>query len=287
MKKRKALGKGLDALISSDKKNPKENELKKVRIKNIVPNKYQPRKKFDEEEIDELASSIEANGLIQPIVVRKKKEDLYEIISGERRYRALKKLDVKKVPVIIKQIKSEEQMLVMAMIENLQRENLNPIEESMGFKKLRDDYDLVQKDIAKIVGKSRTYITNSLRLLKLDEKTKKELENKNISAGHGRALLGINDIKYRHKVLEKIKKEALSVREVEKIVSNQNKIKKKKKKKEKKRDPEIVAIEDKLQEKFGTKVSIKKQKKGGAIKIKFYKDKDLQRIMEILEVQLD
>lgn len=287
MKKRKALGKGLEALISSDSKNSKKNELKKVRIKNIVPNKYQPRKKFDEKEIEELASSIETNGLIQPIVVRKKKEDLYEIISGERRYRALKKIDVKKVPVIIKQIKSEEQMLVMAMIENLQRENLNPLEESLGFKKLRDVYDLVQKDIAKIVGKSRTYITNSLRLLRLDEKSKKALENEKISAGHGRALLGIDDENERKKILKKIIKRGLSVREVEKIVSKRNRVQTSNKKKEKKRDPEIVAIEDKLQEKFGTKVSINKQKKGGAIKIKFYKDKDLKRIMDILEVQLD
>jgi ParB family chromosome partitioning protein len=189
--------------------------------------------------------------------------------------------------VIVKQIKSEEQMLVMAMIENLQRENLNPLEESFGFKKLRDDYDLVQKDIARIVGKSRTYITNSLRLLRLDKKTKKALENEKITAGHGRALLGIDNTRERHKILKKIIDKGLSVREVEKIVSKRNRVKKTEKKKEQPRDPEIVAIEDKLQEKFGTKVSVNKKKKGGAIKIKFYKDKDLQRIMDILEVSID
>jgi len=281
--KRKALGKGLDALISSSNK---DSELRKVKLENIVPNEYQPRHTFNQKEIDELAQSIKENGLIQPIVVREKNEGVFEIVSGERRFRALKSLNKKRVPVIVKKIKSEKEMLLLAMIENLQRENLNPIEESRGFEKLIEDYSLVQKEVAEVVGKSRTYVTNSLRLLNLDKETKKAVEDNKISAGHGRALLSIKDLDRRKEVLKKILKKGLSVREVEKIASSSKKIKPRKKPK-KEKPKEILVLENKLQEKFGTKVTIKNKKKGGAINIKYYETEDLNRILDILEVNLN
>ena len=281
--KRKALGKGLDALISSSNK---DSELRKVKLENIVPNEYQPRHTFNQKEIDELAQSIKENGLIQPIVVREKKDGVFEIVSGERRFRALKSLNKKRVPVIVKKIESEKEMLLLAMIENLQRENLNPIEESRGFEKLIEDYSLVQKEVAEVVGKSRTYVTNSLRLLNLDKETKKAVEDNKISAGHGRALLSIKDLDRRKEVLKKILKKGLSVREVEKIASSSKKIKPRKKPK-KEKPKEILILENKLQEKFGTKVTIKNKKKGGAINIKYYETEDLNRILDILEVNLN
>jgi len=281
--KRKALGKGLDALISSSNK---DSELRKVKLENIVPNEYQPRHTFNQKEIDELAQSIKENGLIQPIVVREKKDGVFEIVSGERRFRALKSLNKKRVPVIVKKIESEKEMLLLAMIENLQRENLNPIEESRGFEKLIEDYSLVQKEVAEVVGKSRTYVTNSLRLLNLDKETKKALEDNKISAGHGRALLSIKDLAQRKEVLKKILNNGLSVREVEKIASSSKKIKPRKKPK-KEKPKEILVLENKLQEKFGTKVTIKNKKKGGAINIKYYETEDLNRILDILEVNLN
>jgi len=281
--KRKALGKGLDALISSSNK---DSELRKVKLENIVPNEYQPRHTFNQKEIDELAQSIKENGLIQPIVVREKNEGVFEIVSGERRFRALKSLNKKRVPVIVKKIKSEKEMLLLAMIENLQRENLNPIEESRGFEKLIEDYSLVQKEVAEVVGKSRTYVTNSLRLLNLDKETKKAVEDNKISAGHGRALLSIKDLDRRKEVLKKILKKGLSVREVEKIASSSKKIKPRKKPK-KEKPKEILVLENKLQEKFGTKITIKNKKKGGAINIKYYETEDLNRILDILEVNLN
>ena len=281
--KRKALGKGLDALISSSNK---DSELRKVKLENIVPNEYQPRHTFNQKEIDELAQSIKENGLIQPIVVREKKEGVFEIVSGERRFRALKSLNKKRVPVIVKKIESEKEMLLLAMIENLQRENLNPIEESRGFEKLIEDYSLVQKEVAEVVGKSRTYVTNSLRLLNLDKETKKAHEDNKISAGHGRALLSIKDLAQRKEVLKKILNNGLSVREVEKIASSSKKIKPRKKPK-KEKPKEILILENKLQEKFGTKVTIKNKKKGGAINIKYYETEDLNRILDILEVNLN
>jgi ParB family chromosome partitioning protein len=290
----RGLGKGLDALIpvSNDVKNDKkvnvsaENEKGAetlVKITMVEPNREQPRKNFDEDALNELAESIKQFGLLQPILVQDRK-DHYEIIAGERRWRAAKLAGLKEVPVIIKNL-TEQEIVEISLIENIQRENLNPIEEALAYKKLLNEFHLKQEEVAERVSKSRTAVTNSMRLLKLEEEVQKMVVEELITTGHARALLGIEDGDQQIAVAKKIVDEKLSVRDIEKLVKNMNKpAKEKKAAKEKNVDFIYQDIEEKLKISLGTKVSVSAKENGsGKIEIEFYSNDDLERLLEILK----
>ena len=290
----RGLGKGLDALIpvSSDVKNNKRanssSEKEKgpetlVKITMVEPNREQPRKTFDEESLNELAESIKQFGLLLPILVQDMK-DYYEIIAGERRWRAAKIAGLKEVPVIIKNL-TEQEIVEISLIENIQRENLNPIEEALAYKKLLNEFHLKQEEVAERVSKSRTAVTNSMRLLKLAEEVQKMVVKEEITTGHARALLGIEDEEQQISTAKKIVDEKLSVRDIEKLVKNMNKPAKEKKSSEQKnRDFIYQDIEEKLKLSLGTKVSISAKENGsGKIEIEFYSGDDLERLLDILK----
>ena len=290
----RGLGKGLDALIpvSSDVKNNKKtngsSEMEKgqetlVKITMVEPNREQPRKTFDEEALNELAESIKQFGLLQPILVQDRK-DYYEIIAGERRWRAAKIAGLKEVPVIINNL-TEKEIVEISLIENIQRENLNPIEEALAYKKLLNEFHLKQEEVAERVSKSRTAVTNSMRLLKLAEEVQEMVVKEEITTGHARALLGIEDPEQQISTARKIVDEKLSVRDIEKLVKNMNKpAKEKKLSKEKNYDFIYQDIEEKLKLSLGTKVSIAAKENGsGKIEIEFYSGDDLERILEMLK----
>lgn len=292
MAKKTGLGKGLDSLIPVHNNTEKEKAVvekvveKKtdtvVRITEIEPNKGQPRKNFNEDALEELADSIKQFGLIQPLVVQKR-DGYYEIIAGERRWRAAKKAGLKEVPVIIRDY-TDEEMMEIALIENLQREDLNPIEEAQAYKKLINDYKLKQDEIAEKVSKSRVAITNSMRLLKLSEKVQDMIVDEMISSGHGRALLALNDKKMQEELANRIFDEKLSVRETEQIVKALNNPKEKKKKEEYSDNFVYEKIENEFKEIIGTNVSIKRKSQDkGKIEIEYYSTEDLERIIDLMK----
>ena len=293
--KRMGLGKGLDSLIpdnksaktpKTEKKKPEETaELKSgeqmMKINMVEPNRDQPRRNFEEDALLELADSIKQYGVLQPLIVRKR-NDYYEIIAGERRWRAAKMAGVKEVPVIIKEY-NEQEILEIALIENIQRENLNPIEEAMAFKKLLEEFNLKQDEVAERVSKSRTAVTNSMRLLKLDQRVQQMIIDDMISTGHARALLAIDDPEQQYALANKIFDEKLSVRETEKLIKE---IKNPKKPKEKKAVENAFIyedIEDKMKQVLGTKVHVASKGKGkGKIEIEYYSDKELERMFDMI-----
>ena len=293
--KRKGLGKGLDSLIpenksakvssSESKKTEETAEFKSgeqmMKINMVEPNREQPRRNFEEDALLELADSIKQYGVLQPLIVRKRK-DYYEIIAGERRWRAAKMAGMKEVPVIIKEY-NEQEILEIALIENIQRENLNPIEEAMAYKKLLEEFNLKQDEVAERVSKSRTAVTNSMRLLKLDQKVQQMIIDDMISTGHARALLAIDDPEQQYMLANKIFDEKLSVRETEKLIKE---IKNPKKQKEKKIIENAFIyedIEDKMKQVLGTKVHVASKGKGkGKIEIEYYSDKELERMFEMI-----
>lgn len=290
----RGLGKGLDALIpvsgepKGNKKTGGEGGKEKgpetlVKITMVEPNREQPRKTFDEEALNELAESIRQFGLLQPILVQDRK-DHYEIIAGERRWRAAKIAGLKEVPVIIKNL-TEQEIVEISLIENIQRENLNPIEEALAYKKLLNEFHLKQEEVAERVSKSRTAVTNSMRLLKLQDEVQKMVVDEEITTGHARALLGIEDGEQQIACAKKIVDEKLSVRDVEKLVKNMNKpAKEKKETKENKVNFIYQDIGEKLKRFFGTKVSVTGKENGaGKIEIEFYSNEDLERILDILK----
>lgn len=292
----KGLGKGLDALIpeeSSRKITVKpqkevvvEKAVKKeevmVKISDIEPNREQPRKNFDEDSLLELAESIKQFGVIQPLIVQKK-GDYYEIIAGERRWRAAKLAGLKEVPVIVKKY-TEQEIVEISLIENIQRENLNPIEEAQAYKRLLTEFNLKQDEVAERVSKSRTAVTNSMRLLKLDEKVQQMVIDDMISSGHARALLAIEDKELQATLAVRIFDEKLSVREVERLVRNLQ-AKEPEKKKEQKNNSFIYKdIEEKIKSILGTKVNvIHKDNNKGKIEIEYYSNEELERLMELFE----
>ena len=279
MAKKTGLGKGLDSLIPVHNNTEKEMAVveKVVEKKtDIEPNKGQPRKNFNEDALEELADSIKQFGLIQPLVVQKR-DGYYEIIAGERRWRAAKKAGLKEVPVIIRDY-TDEEMMEIALIENLQREDLNPIEEAQAYKKLINDYKLKQDEIAEKVSKSRVAITNSMRLLKLSEKVQDMIVDEMISSGHGRALLALNDKKMQEELANRIFDEKLSVRETEQIVKALNNPKEKKNKEEYSDNFVYEKIENEFKEIIGTNVSIKRK-----IEIDYYSTEDLERIIDLMK----
>lgn len=277
MATKKGLGKGLSALLEL---SDLDNEIKKVNINEIEPNLEQPRKRFDSNKIKELSKSIKKHGIIQPIIVQKE-ENYYKIIAGERRWRAAKLAELTEVPVIIKDI-SKRDIMEIALIENIQREDLNPIEEAMAFKELINEYKITHEELSKIIGKSRTAITNSIRLLTLSEKVQKALIENKITAGHARAIITINDHDIQNKILDLIIKNDMTVRNVEEFIKNKAKRKEEKQIKELNEEEMILLnIEKSLQDRLGTKVTIKNNKKDkGKITIEYYSKDELERLLD-------
>ena len=292
--KKGGLGRGLDALFADvPVKAPKETEVIKnredgdekdtvryVKIHDIMPNANQPRKTFNEEKIEELAASIREHGIIQPIVGRKKSRG-YEIVAGERRWRAAIKAELSQVPCLIRNLDDEQNMLI-AIIENMQREDLNPIEEAEGLRQMTETFGMTQEQVSRSVGKSRPYITNSMRLLKLPEYIRESIADGRISAGHGRTLIAASDEDMRRSIWEKMIKEGLSVREAEKLAAGSPGAKKRKPA-SKRKNPDVVRVEEDLKDIFGTKVSINAAGKKGKIEIEYYSGDELNRLIELLK----
>lgn len=296
MVKKGGLGKGLDTLIpaGSMKKTVSqpqkevivEKVVKKeevmVKITEVEPNREQPRKNFDEDALLELADSIKQFGIIQPLIVQKK-DDYYEIIAGERRWRAAKLAGLKEVPVIIKNYTDQERVII-ALIENIQRENLNPIEEAQAFKRLLSEFSLKQDELAESVSKSRAAVTNSMRLLKLDERVQQMVIDEKISTGHARALLGVEDKELQYAMANRIFDEKLSVRETERLVKAINEEKPEKKSKKIENEFIYKDIEEKIKMILGTQVKVNhKNSNKGKIEIEYYSNEELERIMDLLE----
>jgi ParB family chromosome partitioning protein len=292
----RGLGKGLDALIpsASPKAGKVDTKAKAVtvdenddspksivKITKVEPNREQPRKNFDEDALNELAESIKQFGVLQPILVQDRK-DYYEIIAGERRWRAAMKAGLKEVPVIIKNL-TEQEIMEISLIENLQREDLNPIEEALAYKRLLTEFNLKQEEVAERVSKSRTAVTNSMRLLKLDPSIQKMLEDGELTTGHARALLAIEDNDKQVVAAKKIVSDKLSVRDVEKLVKDFGKPAKEKKKSNDEMDVFYKDIEEKLKRSLGTKVSVNSKGEGaGEVKIEFYNFDELDKLVSLL-----
>lgn len=296
--KKSGLGRGLDALFADavpviddeedikDKTKKKEAkgddgaEVQYINIHDIMPNLNQPRKTFQEDKIEELAASIKEHGIIQPIVVRRR-ENGYEIVAGERRWRAARKAELVRVPCLIRELTDEQNML-FAIIENMQREDLNPIEEAEGLQHMIRTFGMTQEQVSRSVGKSRPYIANALRLLKLPEDIVAQIAQGNLSAAHGRTLAGVEDDAVKEQLCEKIMKESLSVRETEQLVSNLAKGQKRRPAK-KVKDPDEARVEDELKEALGTRVNIRRTGKKGKIEIEFFGSDELERLIELLK----
>ena len=298
--KRSGLGKGLDSLIQDKNSKNLKSTVKKevnlgsgektaeanngqvmIRTNKIEPNREQPRKEFDEDSLLELADSIKQFGVLQPLLVQKKK-DYYEIIAGERRWRAAKLAGIKEIPVIIKEY-TEQEIVEISLIENIQRENLNPIEEAMAFKRLLEEFKLKQDEVAERVSKSRTAVTNSMRLLKLSARVQQMVIDDMISTGHARALLAIDNEEQQYTLANKIFDEKLSVRETEKLVKS---LKNPKKEPEKVKNEHSFVYDDiaeKMKNVMGTKVKINQKSNGkGKIEIEYYSPEELERIYELI-----
>lgn len=288
MAMKKGLGKGLDALIpagETNAKNGKETPIdspdKMVNISKVEPNPDQPRKSFAEDELEELADSIKKIGIFQPILVQDK-GDHYMIVAGERRWRAALKAGLKEVPVIIKNY-TEKEIVIISLLENIQRVDLNPIEEAQTYKKLIDTYKYKQDEVAEKVSKSRTAVTNSMRLLKLADEVQQLLIENLISSGHARALLAVDDKATQYELAQRVMDEKLSVREIEKIIKDLNKPKKEEAKKQKKLNFLYKDLEEKIKRNLGTKVTINaKDEKKGKIEIEYFSKEELERITDIL-----
>jgi|TARA_B110000116_G_scaffold37039_1_gene29154 ParB family chromosome partitioning protein len=277
----KSLGKGINAIINPKaKKATSAPGVSKISLKYIKPNPDQPRRDFNEKLLEDLCNSIKEKGIITPITVRER-DGSYEIIAGERRWRAAKKAKLRSVPAYVININNASEMMEVALIENIQRESLNPIEEAEGYAILNSQHDLSHDDIAKTIGKKRTTVSNSLRLLKLPPDIRKSIRNGKISAGHGRAILQKKSIPAMESLWKKIINDSLSVRAAESLVKPKPKTKVVKKLKIHKGP--ILAIENQLVEIFGTKVKLKPTQIGGAIEITYFSDDDLERIIDLLQ----
>lgn len=254
-----------------------EEKIVSLSIFDLSPNENQPRKHFDQELIQSLSESIKKYGILQPILVRKV-EDSYEIIAGERRWRAAKSLGLRHVPVIVKEI-GDLELAQVALVENIQRENLNSIEEAKAFKSLIEEHKLTQEEIASVIGKSRSHIANTVRLLNLDEQVKTLIIENKLTSGHGRTILGLNNFEQQIEVAMVIIESSLSVRETENLVRRYNNVVLKKVEVQ---DLLLKSLEDRLRDNLGTKVSIIKGKKKGKIEIEYYSEQELERIIELI-----
>lgn len=290
--KNRGLGRGLDALfadqapaVQPDKAaapaaaGAEKDTVAYIDINEIKPNENQPRKTFDEEKINELAASITEHGIIQPLVVRKRKVG-YEIVAGERRWRAARRAELKQVPCLVREFTDEENMLI-AIIENMQREDLNPIEEAEGLHQMIRTYGLTQEEVSKSVSKSRPYITNALRLLKLPKEIQQLVTDGKLTTGHARALIPIEDKVLQAQLCRRIIDEGLSVRKVEELAADAGKPKKKPAKKTKSAD--TLHVERELKSLFGTRVNINQKGKKGRIELEYYSTEELNRLIELLK----
>lgn len=276
----KRLGKGLDALIPALEVE-ENDQIVEVPHSEIRPNPYQPRKDFDEKALAELAESIKEHGVIQPIIVRKSIKG-YELVAGERRLRASEKAGLSKVPVVVREF-SNEQIMEIALIENLQRENLNAIEVALAYEKLMKHFSLTQEELAKKVGKSRPHVANFLRLMQLPQEIQDFVSRGTLSMGHARALLGLEDDGLKIKIAQEVIKKDLSVRQVEEMIKNYSQPVSRETKEKPKKDVFLSQVEEKLRDTFATSVQIKRGKGKGKIEIEFFTDEDLERIMEIIQ----
>ncbi|MGC8594710.1 MAG: ParB/RepB/Spo0J family partition protein [Candidatus Kryptoniota bacterium] len=302
MKSGSRLGRGLDALLKKDTGDVIQNvsglaaggsgERHLVDVDKILPNPFQPRREFDRDSIEELKTSIKENGLLQPVALRKKGNDIYELISGERRLRAFKELGYKRIPAVVFEVSSDTKMLEMALTENLQREDLNPIEIAHGYRQLIEECKLTQEQIAERIGKDRATIANFLRLLKLPPEVQELVADGSLSAGHARALLGIDDPATVIDLAGKVVSNQMNVRQVEAEVRRRVRIQKPRKVPssqeevtdvKRRYDANIGEVISKLQAKFGTRIRLQMNpSKAGEIRIEFYSQEDLNRILEIL-----
>ena len=292
---KRGLGKGLDSLIptnvmmesevkhatvstASSVEEGKDGTLM-VKLSKVEPNREQPRKNFDEDSLQELAESLKQFGMLQPILVQNR-GDYYEIIAGERRWRAAKIAGLKEVPVIVREL-TDQEIVEISLIENIQREDLNPIEEAQAYKRLLTEFHLKQDEVAERVSKSRTAVTNSMRLLKLCDEVQKMVVDDMISTGHARALISIEDPEEQYLIAQKIFDEKLSVREVEKLVKDLHKPPKPPKEENKTLQAIYQEISERLKQSLSTKVSVSaKQNGAGKIEIEFYNHEDLERLLE-------
>ena len=285
MGKKFALGKGLSALIPEEMEEAveiKNNTM--ISINKIKSDSEQPRKAFDSEKIAELTESIKTHGIIQPLILRKDTEDRYVIVAGERRWRAAKLAGLKEVPAIIMEL-SDRDILEISLIENIQRQDLNPIEEAVAYKRLLNDFKITQEDLSKRIGKSRVVISNTMRLTNLDSRVQQYLIEGIITEGHGKVLLSIDDGQIQYELAQQVIDEKLSVRELERLIKRIS---------EKKNDnnnssnydinPYYKDIKNQLQNYFGTKVNISNKKNKGKIEIEYYSEEDLQRILDIINI---
>lgn len=288
-KKNTGLGKGLEALFgevepekSKDKENNEEigDGTKLISIDNIKPNANQPRKSFNAESLEDLANSIAEHGVIQPVIVRKAGK-AFEIVAGERRWRASRQAGLKEIPCLVREL-SEEELALFAIIENMQREDLNPVEEAEGLERMISSFGLTQEQVSKSVGKSRPYISNSLRLLKLPKEARELLSTGQISNGHARALLSLEDAEKQVELAKKIVKDGLSVRTVEAIVSGKADKPRPKPRKIVK-SPDVMQVEEDLKKSLGTRVNLKQAGKKGKIEIEYYSREELERLIDMLK----
>lgn len=277
---KKGLGKGLGAILDSENILSETPGISELKINDIEPNNEQPRKRFDQEKLQSLAESISQHGVVQPIIV-KKKDKGYSIIAGERRWRAAKIAGLKSIPAIVKEISSRE-IMEIALIENIQREDLNPIEEAEAYQKLMDEHGLTQERLSKLVGKSRAAIANSVRLLSLSDKVKEMIIGDVLTPGHARTLITIADEEKQKKLADTIVEKNLNVRETERLINEQLSQKKIKKAKKTNKDVNILDIEEKLKSILGTKVDLQHKENKGKIIIEYYSNDEFERIIDII-----
>ena len=276
MNQKKVLGRGLGALIPQREHAPAPSGLAEIPLSQISPNPYQPRKNFNEASIEELARSVRQHGIVQPLVVTRS-GDRYKLLAGERRFRAAQKAGLSSVPAVIKEIAQEGDALQIALIENIQREDLNPMEEAMAYHQLHEDFGLTQEEISQRVGKERSTVANFLRLLKLPEAVKKLLASGQLSMGHARALLAVDSPKKQEQLAERVVKKNLNVRQTEMLAAP-----KAEKKPEKEKDVFTRDAEEKLQRTLRTKVDIDRRRRGGVIHIRFGSEEELIRVVDDL-----
>ncbi len=287
-KNKKGLGRGINALFADfDEEKEADEKVEELQLDEIRPNPYQPRKNFDEENLKDLSDSIRKNGVFQPIIVRKSSVMGYEIIAGERRFRASKLAGKDSIPAIVRAI-DDEQMMEVAVLENLQREDLSPLEEAEAYSTLMKNLKITQSELSERLGKSRPYIANYLRLLDLPREVKAFVQDGKLSMGQARTLLALKDKDKLVELAKKTVKENYTVRQLEQIVNDMNGKKKVKKDRKKKLSPYLLQSQDRLQEKFGTKVAIKANEKTGRgkIEINYLSTEDFNRILDVLNIEL-
>lgn len=280
---KKGLGKGLGTLFSEEIDEINENSIIEVKISQVEPNKNQPRKSFEREKLETLADSIKEHGIIQPIIVTKSEDGRYTIVAGERRWRASKLAGLTTIPVVVKEY-TDQTVAEISLIENLQREDLNPIEEALGYKELSDTYGLTQDKISQKIGKSRSAIANSMRLLLLEDEIQQRLISGEISEGHARAILSLEGIELRNFLVNQIIENSLNVRQAEVLAKQLQKGRPERRKK----SPDVYSIEikriqERLAESLGTKVTISNGAKKGKIEIEYYGNDDLERLLNLIQ----